>query len=43
MVASSLTFETLLHTETGHTLLKIAATLEIVGFYFIKKASQVNF
>jgi tight adherence protein B len=33
----------LLHTETGHTLLKIAATLEVVGFYFIRKASQVNF
>lgn len=33
----------LLHTESGHTLLKIAATLEIVGFYFIRKASQVNF
>jgi tight adherence protein B len=33
----------LLHTETGHKLLKIAATLEIVGFYFIRKASQVNY
>jgi tight adherence protein B len=33
----------LLHTESGHSLLKIAATLEIVGFYFIRKASQVNF
>ncbi len=33
----------LLHTEAGHSLLKIAGTLEVVGFYFIRKASQVNY
>jgi tight adherence protein B len=33
----------LLHTAAGHSLLKIAATLELVGFYFIRKASQVNY
>ena len=30
-------------TDGGITLLKVAAGLEIVGFYFINKASKVNF
>jgi tight adherence protein B len=33
----------LFETESGHTLLKIAAFLEISGFYFIKKACKVNY
>ena len=33
----------LIETESGHTLLKIAAFLEVSGFYFIKKACKVNY
>ena len=33
----------LIETEGGHTLLKIAAFLEVSGFYFIKKACKVNY
>ncbi len=33
----------LFETESGHTLLKIAAFLEVSGFYFIKKACKVNY
>jgi len=33
----------LFDTEGGHMLLKIAAFLEVTGFYFIKKACKVNY
>jgi tight adherence protein B len=33
----------LFETETGHMLLKGSVCLEIIGFYFINKASKVNF
>jgi tight adherence protein B len=33
----------LIDTEGGHTLLKIAAFLEVTGFYFISKACKVNY
>jgi len=33
----------LLETETGITLVKVACGLELVGFYFIRKACQVDF
>ena len=35
--------EPLIRTETGNTLIKVAAGLEIVGFYFIKKACKINY
>lgn len=33
----------LIETEGGHTLLKIAAFLEVSGFYFIRKACKINY
>jgi tight adherence protein B len=33
----------LIETESGHTLLKVAAFLEVSGFYFINKACKVNY
>lgn len=33
----------LIETEGGHTLLKIAAFLEVTGFYFIRKACTINY
>jgi len=35
--------EPLIRTQTGNNLIKLACVLELVGFYFIKKACKINY